>query len=197
MSSFTTGDSGYGKSLEKDSPNNNPSISMAGSCSQTWKNSNDRMNSNAEKFSSCLALTEETLSAHNRISHKHLKQHQRKNKSSMGHSNVGLKDSTWFQIKDLGHNKHKKHNRNLTVSTPTQTDFNTVDVAHLSLRCQPSTVPATTTDSHSTHMPQVAHPCLIPPSSYSGSAAAPFFIPGMCYIFFLLYVMFSFFFLLR
>ncbi|GIY15608.1 period circadian protein, partial [Caerostris extrusa] len=117
MSSFTTGDSGYGKSLEKD--NNDPSMSQTSSSNQIWtNNSSNNASTNVGKFSSCLALTEESLCVHNRLNHKHFKQ-QRKNKP--GVVNVPLKDN-WFQQKDTGPSKHKKHvqTQTLAISALTQ-----------------------------------------------------------------------------
>lgn len=180
MSSFTTGDSGF-KSLEKDN-RNVPSNSLTGSSSQAWeKNTGDPVNKTNDKFSSCLALTEETLSAHNRINHKYLKQHQRKSKS-MVHSNTLVKDNC-LPSKDLTHGKHKKcsHNQNLTVSTPTQTDINFTSSQHIPFFAPPSSAPATsTTDpkTMSSHLPQVPYSCLMPPSTYSSAAPTPLFIPG-------------------
>lgn len=168
MSSFTTRDSGF-KSLENDNRN-------IPSNSQAWeKNTGDTVNKTNEKFSSCLALTEETLSAHNRINHKYLKQHQRKSKS-MVHS----KDNC-FQSKDLTHGKHKKCSHNhLTISTPTQTDINFTSSQHIPFFVPQSSTPATSTDpkTMSTHLPQVPYSCLIPPSTYSSAAPTPLFIPG-------------------
>ncbi|XP_035228395.1 uncharacterized protein LOC118200542 isoform X3 [Stegodyphus dumicola] len=193
MSSFTTGDSGYGKSLEKDGIND-PCTSQASFCNQTWKkNSSDSIGNNMENFSTCLALTEETLSVHNRMQHKHLKQHQRKNKVTLGVSTVylsnhhqqknPLKDSNWFQQKESGHVKHKKssHSHNLTASTPTQTDLVKVTPASQSVfRCQAS-VPSSVSDSHANSMctPNISHPCIFPPNNCTGSPATPtpFFIP--------------------
>lgn len=177
MSSFTTGDSGYGKSLEKEN-HNYPSNSVTGSCSQTWKNnSDDCVNKSRENFSACLALTEESLSAHNRINHKHLKQHQRKAKTAILHSSTLVKENNWFPTKEIGHNKHKKcsHSYNMTVSTPTQTDLNFTNSHNLHLRYPSVQVASAASPSH---MPQPQMSCFMPPNNFSSATPAPFFIPG-------------------
>ncbi|GFY70371.1 period circadian protein [Trichonephila inaurata madagascariensis] len=115
MSSFTAGDSGYGKSLGKET--NDPNVSQASSSNQVWPTNspNNSGNTNEEKFSSCLALTEEYLCVHNRMNHKHFKQ-QRKTKSGM--NTTSFKDNNWFQQKDLSLTKHKKNARTQTLNTP-------------------------------------------------------------------------------
>ncbi|GFU20583.1 period circadian protein [Nephila pilipes] len=115
MSSFTAGDSGYGKSLEKET--NDPNVSQAGSSNQVWSNSspNNCGNTSGEKFSSCLALTEEYLCVHNRMNHKHFKQ-QRKNKPGL--ITTPFKDN-WFQQKDSTLPKHKKNAQTQTLNTST------------------------------------------------------------------------------
>lgn len=183
MSTFTTGDSGYGKSVGKDGHKNGDN-SLIGSSTQTWKkNVSDCVNKHTENFSSCLALTEESLSAHNRINYKHLKQHNRKNKSSNGLSTTVLKENNWFQNKETGHNKHKKcfHNHNVTISTPTQTDINFTS-SHLPKGYPQPPPPVTSSDpkTTSTHIPQVSYSCLLPPNT---AAPAPFFIPGILIVF--------------
>lgn len=174
MSSFTAGDSGYGKSLGKDT--NDPNISQASSSNQIWPNSspNNSGNNNGEKFSSCLALTEEYLCVHNRMNHKHFKQ-QRKGKSGL--TTIPFKDK-WFQQKDLLPPKHKKNARTQTpLNTPTLTqkdDIKTATPEQLNSDLKsaaPNPSESSVSSAYATN-----------PFMYSGSCAptpTPFYIPVM------------------
>ncbi|GBM95439.1 Period circadian protein [Araneus ventricosus] len=181
MSSFTTGDSGYGKSMGKDT--NDPSVSQTGSSNQVWTNNspNNCANNNVEKFSSCLALTEESLCVHNRMNHKHFK--QRKSKPVIGLATVPLKDN-WFQQKDPTLPKHKKnvHTQTLTISTPTQKEdaIKATATEQPALDFQPNSEQKGTAPS----LPESSVPSAYASNPYMFSnnwspTPTPFFIPVM------------------
>ncbi|XP_054716794.1 period circadian protein-like [Uloborus diversus] len=155
-------DSGYGKSLEKKDRDNHNN-SNEGSSNEGWKTSANETANKTDKFSSCAALTEESLVTHNRISNKHLKHHQRKNKNSLG---IPTKDN-WFYQKDPHHHKHKKGPHNV-VSTPTQTDATNVISA-------PGSV--TPISEHTSSTQLTSQSCMA--NNYVGSThtPTPFFIP--------------------
>lgn len=110
---------------------------------------NDPQQNNAETFSSCLALTEKSLSAHNRINHKHFKQ-QRK----------GATRENWFQQKEVS--KHNKKSQGqampLRVSTLTQTDDKS--------------------GGETKEKPGVGNPFMFSSMNGCGTTPTPFFIPG-------------------
>ncbi|XP_054717630.1 period circadian protein-like isoform X2 [Uloborus diversus] len=155
-------DSGYGKSLEKKDRDNHNN-SNEGSSNEGWKTSANETANRMDKLSSCAALTEESLVTHNRISNKHLKHHQRKNKNSLG---IPTKDN-WFYQKGPHHHKHKKGPHNV-VSTPTQTDATNAILA-------PGSV--TPISEHTSSTQLTSQSCMA--NNYVGSThtPTPFFIP--------------------
>nr|XP_042895414.1 period circadian protein isoform X3 [Parasteatoda tepidariorum]XP_042895415.1 period circadian protein isoform X3 [Parasteatoda tepidariorum] len=174
MSSSITGDSGYGKSWAKEGTNDLDS-SQAGpskSKSSRMKNSCDSNEDNIT-FASCFALTEETLSAHNKISQKQIKQ-QRKNTSHK--TAIPIKENR-VQQNDVGHSKNKKNNRNHNLTSQTNTP--TTATVHTGYRCAAPNPDRSNQDNFSTSITNANNSCLLSHNTCPGSGPipTPFFVP--------------------
>ncbi|XP_023220143.1 period circadian protein-like isoform X1 [Centruroides sculpturatus] len=190
MSSVTTADSGNGslQTVERMQPMD----SSSGSSSR----------GSYDNYPPCQTLTEQVLSQHNRMTHKHLKQR----KSILSSSSGGLTRKENHRLKRSGSpqscehttgvHKHSKTNRGQMVSTvtvPTQTDASLPVSFNLAspfsfpgypIVAQPPTSHSTTVNSStssSVYPPSLAN-FAIPVYGYlppSNTSATPFFMPVM------------------
>lgn len=188
MSSVTTADSGNGSLQTVDRMQ--PIDSSSGSSSR----------GSCDNYPPCQTLTEQILSQHNRMTHKHLKQR----KNILSSSSVGLTRKETHRLKRSGSpqscehatgtHKHSKTNRSQiinTVTVPTQTDASMPVSFNLTspfsfpgypIVAQPQTSHSSTINSSSSsslYPPSMAN-FAIPVYGYlppNNTSAAPFFMP--------------------